>query len=48
MDDAATLARRFGIDVRTEAFWRSSLEILRDEIDRFETLIAEGVKSETE
>jgi pepF/M3 family oligoendopeptidase len=48
MDDAATLARRFGIDVRTEAFWRSSLEILRDEIDRFEALIAEGVKSETE
>ncbi|MFP4346102.1 MAG: M3 family oligoendopeptidase [Anaerolineales bacterium] len=48
MDDAATLAQRFGIDVRTQAFWRSSLEILRDEIERFEALITERAEEETE
>lgn len=38
--DAATLAGRFGIDVRTPDFWRSSLDIIRADIDRFERLIA--------
>jgi oligoendopeptidase F len=33
--DAATLARRFGIDLHTEAFWQSSLDIVRADIDRF-------------
>lgn len=39
MDDAATLASRFGIDIRTPDFWRSSLAIIREDIDRFESLV---------
>jgi len=39
MADAATLAARFGIDVRTPEFWRSSLDVLRADIDRFEELV---------
>jgi oligoendopeptidase F len=43
LDDAATLAGRFGIDIRTPEFWRSSLDVIRADIDRFETLVdAEG------
>jgi pepF/M3 family oligoendopeptidase len=42
MADAATLAGRFGIDLRTEGFWRASLEIIRQDIDQFETLIKAG------
>ena len=37
--DAATLAARFGIDTRTPAFWRSSLDIIREDINRFEELV---------
>lgn len=33
--DAATLARRFGIDSRSPEFWRSSLDIVRRKIDEF-------------
>ncbi len=33
--DAATLGARFGIDIRTEAFWTSSLDIVRADIDQF-------------
>ncbi len=33
--DAATLASRFGIDLRTEAFWHASLDIVRADIDNF-------------
>ncbi len=40
MDDAATLAARFGIDIRTPDFWRSSLDIIREDITRFEELTA--------
>ena len=36
--DAATLATRFGIDIRSEAFWRASLDIIRQDIDQFEAL----------
>lgn len=36
--DAATLAGRFGIDLRTPDFWRASLTIIRDDIDRFAAL----------
>ncbi len=39
MADAATLASRFGFDVRREAFWQASLEVVREEVDRFEALI---------
>jgi oligoendopeptidase F len=33
--DAATLAARFGIDIRSPEFWRSSLDVIRAEIDRY-------------
>jgi pepF/M3 family oligoendopeptidase len=36
--DAATLAARMGIDIRSIDFWRASLSIIRDDIDRFEAL----------
>ena len=35
----AELASRFGIDIRSEAFWHSSLDIIRSDIDQFEELI---------
>lgn len=35
MADAATLATRFGIDIRDRAFWDASLAILGRDIDRF-------------
>lgn len=38
--DAATLADRFGIDIRTPEFWRASLDTIRADIDRFETLVS--------
>lgn len=38
MADATTLARRFGIDLRTEAFWNASLDIIRQDIEQFEQL----------
>jgi pepF/M3 family oligoendopeptidase len=37
--DAATLAQPFGIDVRSLAFWRSSLDIIREKIAEFESLV---------
>jgi oligoendopeptidase F len=40
LDDAAGLAARFGIDVRSTAFWASSLDVLRRRIDEFERLAA--------
>jgi oligoendopeptidase F len=40
LDDAAGLASRFGIDIRTTAFWRSSLDVIRADIDEFDGLIA--------
>jgi pepF/M3 family oligoendopeptidase len=40
MADAATLARRFGIDLRSIDFWRSSLQVIREDVDRFEQLIS--------
>lgn len=36
--DAATLAAKFGIDTRSTAFWRSSFDIIRRDIARFESL----------
>ncbi len=38
--DAATLAARFDIDVRSPGFWRSSLDVIRSDIERFESLAA--------
>jgi oligoendopeptidase F len=42
MADAATLAGRFGIDIRTPEFWHGSLKLIFEDINRFEALIAEG------
>jgi oligoendopeptidase F len=39
LDDAAGLASRFGIDIHTTAFWRSSLDIIRADIAKFEGLV---------
>lgn len=36
--DAAILAGQFGIDIRSADFWRSSLDIVRQDIKRFEEL----------
>jgi pepF/M3 family oligoendopeptidase len=35
MDDAATLARRFKIDIRKPAFWKGSLDLIAARIDRY-------------
>lgn len=40
MDDAATLATRFGIDVRKPGFWKSSLGVLEREIGEFERQVS--------
>ena len=37
--DAATLAARFGIDIRTPDFWRASFDLIRRDINRFEQLV---------
>lgn len=39
MDDAAALAARFGLDIRQPAFWETSLDVLRADVERFENLI---------
>ena len=39
MADAKTLAAKFGIDVTTPAFWTASLDVIRGQIDEFESLI---------
>jgi oligoendopeptidase F len=39
--DAATLAARFGIDLRSPDFWRASLAVMRARIDQFEALVGE-------
>jgi pepF/M3 family oligoendopeptidase len=36
--DAATLAARFDIDLRSEAFWTGCLDIIRQDVTRFEVL----------
>lgn len=39
MADAKTLAARFNIDVTTPDFWTASLDVIRAQIDEFESLI---------
>ncbi|GEM_PF-6451339 len=39
MADAATLAARFGFDLRQPDFWRDSLRTLEKEIELFEQLV---------
>jgi pepF/M3 family oligoendopeptidase len=38
MADAAELAREFGFDIRTPTFWRSSFDVVRADIEKFEQL----------
>lgn len=38
LGDAATLAQRFGIDIRSRAFWEAGLSSIARDIDRFEEL----------
>lgn len=38
--DAATLAQRFGIDIRTPEFWRGSLAQIAKDVEKFEALSA--------
>lgn len=40
MADAAALAARFGIDIRTPDFWRASLGIIAQEIEEFEQVVS--------
>ncbi|HEU5434419.1 MAG TPA: M3 family metallopeptidase, partial [Thermomicrobiales bacterium] len=37
--DAADLAARFGIDIRSPAFWTASLDVIRADVDRFAALV---------
>jgi oligoendopeptidase F len=39
MADAAELAGRFGFDIETPDFWRSSLDVIRQDIDEFVALV---------
>lgn len=39
---AAELANRFGIDIQTPDFWRASLDVIRADINRFESLVGAG------
>jgi oligoendopeptidase F len=40
LHSAADLAARFGIDVRQAAFWRASLDVVREQVNQFEKLTA--------
>lgn len=42
MADAATLAGRFGIDLRAPEFWNEGINVLRGKIDRFIALTDDG------
>lgn len=39
MQAAADLALGFGVDIRDRGFWRGSLDVIRESIDRFESLV---------
>jgi len=38
-EEAAELASRFGIDIRSSEFWTGSLDTIRREVDRFEAAV---------
>ena len=40
MAEAADLAGRVGIDLRSPDFWREGLDTVRADVDRFEALVA--------
>lgn len=46
IEDAATLASGFGFDLRGKKFWDDSLDIVRKDVDRFEKLVEEQVRSQ--
>lgn len=39
MADATTLASEFGIDITQESFWAASLDVIRKDIDEFESIV---------
>lgn len=39
MADAATIASRFDIDLRSPEFWLSGIDLIREKIDCFQKLI---------
>ena len=41
MGNAADLAARFGIDIRSADFWEASLDVLRADIEKFVALVEE-------
>lgn len=41
MGEVADLTARFGIDISTLDFWRSSLDVIRADIDRFESAVGQ-------
>jgi pepF/M3 family oligoendopeptidase len=41
MHDAADLAARFGMDIRSTDFWRSSLDVMRAHVDAFTACVSE-------
>ena len=41
MAEPAALAASFGIELGAQAFWQSSLDLVRADIDRFEALVDE-------
>jgi oligoendopeptidase F len=45
MEDAPALAADFGMDVRSKGFWRSSLEVLLEDIRAFEELAASAPRA---
>jgi len=47
MEAPADLAARFGIDIRCPSFWRSGLDVIRADIERFESAVAQQQIAET-
>lgn len=47
MEAPADLAARFGIDIRSPSFWRSGLDVIRADIERFESAVAQQQIEET-
>jgi oligoendopeptidase F len=45
LSDAAELARRFGIELREPEYWQASLNVIRRDIQRFEKIVEERVKT---
>jgi oligoendopeptidase F len=43
MEEARTLASRFGINIRSQDFWKESLQIVTADIERFEALVDQMV-----